>query len=182
MIYLRLPQRLLKPITDFTFMSLKAFHLIFVICTTLFCLFMGIWTGRQWLAGETGSQWQLLYAILSFAGTSHPGLRLLFSEEAERSELPLMQRLTTFLAVCFLAVAQSPSLMACATCYGQSDSKLAEGMNWGILTLMVVVYGVLMGIAGFFGYIIYRSHRLSLAAEAQESAQESSESSADTTH
>ena len=72
--------------------------------------------------------------------------------------------------------------MACATCYGQSDSKLAEGMNWGILTLMVVVYGVLMGIAGFFGYIIYRSPRLSLAAEAQESAQESSESSADTTH
>jgi len=30
---------------------------------------MGLWTGRQWLAGETGSQWQLLYAILSFAGT-----------------------------------------------------------------------------------------------------------------
>ena len=51
------------------FMSLKAFHLIFVICTTLFCLFMGLWTGRQWLAGEMGSQWQLLYAILSFAGT-----------------------------------------------------------------------------------------------------------------
>ena len=50
-------------------MSLKASHLIFVICTTLFCLFMGIWTGRQWLAGEAGSQWQLLYAILSFAGT-----------------------------------------------------------------------------------------------------------------
>ncbi|MEL0059351.1 MAG: hypothetical protein VW711_04305 [Verrucomicrobiales bacterium] len=30
---------------------------------------MGLWTGRQWLAGEAGSQWQLLYAILSFAGT-----------------------------------------------------------------------------------------------------------------
>jgi len=92
-----------------------------------------------------------------------------------------MQRLITFLTFCFLAIAQSPSLMACATCYGQSDSKLAEGMNWGILTLMVVVYGVLMGIAGFFGYIIYRSHRLSLAAEDQESAQENPESSADTT-
>ena len=132
---------------------------------------------------EAGSQWQLLYAILSFAGTLlTPVYGYYFSEETERGELPLMQRLTTFLAVCFLAVAQSPSLMACATCYGQSDSKLAEGMNWGILTLMVVVYGVLMGIAGFFGYIIYRSHRLSLAAEAQESAQETSESSADTTH
>ena len=38
-------------------------------------------------------------------------------------------------------------------------------MNWGILTLMVVVYGVLMGIAGFFAYSIYRSKRLARSAE-----------------
>jgi len=42
-------------------------------------------------------------------------------------------------------------------------------MNWGILTLMIIVYGVLLGIAGFFGYIIYRSNRL---AAAQAAAQE----------
>ena len=85
-------------------------------------------------------------------------------------------------ALSFLAIAQSPSLMACATCYGQSDSKLAEGMNWGILTLMVVVYGVLMGIAFFFGYIIYRSHRLSLEADAKENDQEACVSDYDSTH
>ena len=51
----------------------------------------------------------------------------------------------------------------------QSDSKLAEGMNWGILTLMVVVYGVLMGIAGFFAYIIYRSKRLARSEDSEDS-------------
>lgn len=93
-----------------------------------------------------------------------------------------MQRLITFLTFCLLAISQSPSLMACATCYGQTDSKLAEGMNWGILTLMVVVYGVLMGIASFFGYIIYRSHRLSLEADAKENDQEACVSDYDSTH
>ena len=72
----------------------------------------------------------------------------------------LMIQKINILFITLLTVVNSPSLLACATCYGQSDSKLAEGMNWGILTLMVVVYGVLMGIAGFFAYIIYRSKRL----------------------
>lgn len=42
-------------------------------------------------------------------------------------------------------------------------------MNWGILTLMVVVNGVLMGIAGFFAYIIYRSKRLARSADSEDS-------------
>jgi hypothetical protein len=49
-------------------MSLKAFHLVFVICTTLLCLFLGVWTGKQYLAGEEGGQFQLIYSILSFGG------------------------------------------------------------------------------------------------------------------
>lgn len=28
---------------------------------------------------------------------------------------------------------------ACAVCFGQTDSPLAEGMNWGILSLLAVV-------------------------------------------
>ena len=80
----------------------------------------------------------------------------------------MKQRINTLVIVLFTVV-NSPSLLACATCYGKSDSKLAEGMNWGILILMIVVYGVLMGIAGFFGYIIYRSKRLGHSAYKQDS-------------
>ena len=49
---------------------------------------------------------------------------------------------------------------ACAVCYGKSDSKLAEGMNWGIFTLLIVVVMVLGGIGAFFIYLARRSSAL----------------------
>lgn len=49
---------------------------------------------------------------------------------------------------------------ACATCFGVSDSKLAQGMNWGILSLLFVIGSVLAAVALFFIYIIRRSARL----------------------
>ena len=49
-----------------------------------------------------------------------------------------------------------PQLFACAACFGQSDSPLASGMNWGIFTLMGVIVTVLATIASFFVYIIRR--------------------------
>ena len=36
-------------------------------------------------------------------------------------------------------IATPPELLACAACYGKSDSALAQGMNWGILSLLAVV-------------------------------------------
>jgi drug/metabolite transporter (DMT)-like permease len=47
-------------------------------------------------------------------------------------------------------------VLACAACYGRSDSPLASAMNWGIFTLLGVVITVLVSIAGFFFYIIRR--------------------------
>jgi hypothetical protein len=44
-------------------------------------------------------------------------------------------------------------ILACAACYGQSDSPLAHGLNWGILSLLAVVVPVLGGIATFFVFI-----------------------------
>jgi hypothetical protein len=47
-------------------------------------------------------------------------------------------------------------VLACAACYGRSDSPLASAMNWGIFTLLGIVVTVLVSIAGFFFYIINR--------------------------
>ena len=49
------------------------------------------------------------------------------------------------------------SLRACAACYGQSDSPLAKGMNWGILSLLAVVVFVLGSVAVFFVYLAKKS-------------------------
>ena len=48
---------------------------------------------------------------------------------------------------------------ACATCFGESDSATAEGMNAGIFTLLIIVGGTLAGIASFFIYLICRGSR-----------------------
>jgi len=38
--------------------------------------------------------------------------------------------------------------VACPVCFGDPDSEMARGAMWGILVLAIVVYGVLMGMAG----------------------------------
>lgn len=45
-----------------------------------------------------------------------------------------------------LLLAGTPA-RACAVCYGESDSPMAAGMNWGIFTLLVVIVSVLGGVA-----------------------------------
>ena len=45
------------------------------------------------------------------------------------------------------------SLLACAACYGASDSPMAKGMNWGIFSLLAVVTTVLGGFATFFVFL-----------------------------
>ena len=64
-----------------------------------------------------------------------------------------------------LAMAAAPqSVLACATCFGKSDSDLAKAMNWGILSLLAVVVLVLGGIAAFF---LYLARRAAMIAEAE---------------
>jgi len=60
-----------------------------------------------------------------------------------------------FLAAAVLgAMALHPaSLFACAACYGASDSPMAKGMNWGILSLLGVVVMVLGSLASFFVFL-----------------------------
>ena len=52
---------------------------------------------------------------------------------------------------------------ACAACYGRSDDAMARGMNMGIFTLLIVVVGVLAGIAGVGIFFAVRSARLARA-------------------
>ena len=62
-------------------------------------------------------------------------------------------KVTIAVSVALAALAPSP-LLACATCFGKSDSAMAQGMNWGIFTLLGVIVTVLVTIASFFVYII----------------------------
>jgi len=68
--------------------------------------------------------------------------------------------LRMLLAAAIAAAALAPSpLLACAACYGKSDSALAQGMNWGIFTLLGVVLTVLTCILVFFVHIIRKEEK-----------------------
>ena len=77
-----------------------------------------------------------------------------------------------FVAAGLAAFAPS-QMFACAACYGQSDSPLASGMNWGIFTLLGVVITVLLSIAGFFFYLIRRETAQARSAPAGQNLAES---------
>ena len=49
---------------------------------------------------------------------------------------------------------------ACPVCFGNPESKMAQGAMWGILVLGIFVYGVLMGMVGIGAtwYIRARKH------------------------
>lgn len=55
--------------------------------------------------------------------------------------------------VVFLCVAGAVPAWACAACYGQSDSPMAEGMNWGIFSLLGTIVLVLGGVGAFFVFL-----------------------------
>lgn len=58
----------------------------------------------------------------------------------------------------------SQSVFACAACFGKSDSPLAQGMNWGIFSLLAVIVSVLGGIATCFIYLARKSSRTPVVA------------------
>ena len=64
---------------------------------------------------------------------------------------------SAMVALVALTVALPAPVLACASCFGKSDSRLAEGMNMGIFSLLAVVVCVLGGIASFFVYLAKRS-------------------------
>jgi len=72
----------------------------------------------------------------------------------------MIRGLTKFicLAVAATAVLHAHPAAACAACFGQSDSPLASGMNWGIFSLLAVIVPVLGGVAGFFIYLARKSN------------------------
>jgi len=72
------------------------------------------------------------------------------------------------LVAALVAMCPHPGVVwGCSACYGQSDSPMAHGLNWGIFSLLLVVASMLGGIASFFVYLARRS--ASLAASANQS-------------
>ena len=76
-----------------------------------------------------------------------------------------MKRILTFVLTGLrVALASPTAALACAACFGQSDSQMAKSVNAGIFCLLGVIVTVLIGAASFF---VFLSRRAAAAAAGQ---------------
>lgn len=69
-----------------------------------------------------------------------------------------MNFLKKSIALLALAALLTPrAAQACAVCFGNSDSKLSQGMLAGVLVLLLVVLSVLGGFVALFVYLARRA-------------------------
>tara|TARA_Y100000994_G_C15689389_1_gene440899 strand:+ start:1582 stop:2073 length:492 start_codon:yes stop_codon:yes gene_type:complete len=130
-------------------MSLKAFHVIFVIASILLGLGVGGWGIHQF---RTNDDVGLLALGIIFLAM---GILLMIYGKRMLKKTKNIGYLT-LLGMLFTA----PKAHACATCYGESDAPMAEGMNAAIFTLLIVITTMLGGILAFFIFIMRRSARM----------------------
>jgi hypothetical protein len=77
-----------------------------------------------------------------------------------------MRKLKFLARAAVLAAFASPaSVMACAACFGKSDSNMARSLNAGIFSLMAVVVTVLVGATSFF---VFLSRKAAATAQAEQ--------------
>ena len=149
-------------------MSLKAFHLIFITASSALAFGCGVWGLKDYFSPDGGLGSRFRPGLARRRRRPNP-LRALLPKEAQEGELSMSPRQAHFGFGFGLlrpsdfgfGLPRSPAspclppapLRACAACYGQSDSPMAEGMNWGIFSLLAMIVVVLGGVAAFFVYL-----------------------------
>jgi cytochrome c oxidase assembly factor CtaG len=69
------------------------------------------------------------------------------------------------LLVAVFLLASGPAALACAACFGKSDSTMARSLNASIFTLMGFIGAVLIGAVSFF---VFLAKKAAAAAQAEQ--------------
>lgn len=127
-------------------MSLKAFHLVFIMASVALCFFFAYWCLESYWAGELGPY--LLTAVLSAAC----GVGLLFYAQLVRRKLKVV--LAAALLSC--ALMQAGTAVACAVCYGDPTHPTSIALTYAVYFLLGTIGMVL---AGFVVMIVNYNRR-----------------------
>lgn len=133
-------------------MSLKRFHIFFIVVSGLLCLWMIFW--GVYFYKTTGDWTGFLFSGLGAVGAVllYRYLRW-FLQKYSR----ILSMAAGFFLVGFPQVVPS-TVSACATCYSDPDSPLTQGTIAGVWFLVAVIVSVLAGIA-YIGYTWHRKAR-----------------------
>jgi hypothetical protein len=136
-------------------MSLKFFHIVFIVVSTLLCLFVAVWAFDAYRREGTAASLGL--AALAFAGGG--GLVVYGARFLQKAR---KLGLAGLLAAGMLGA--PADLFACAVCLGNTQSSLRDGMNAGILALLGFAGFMIVSFAVFF-VCLWRRARAAARAE-----------------
>lgn len=135
-------------------MSLKAFHIFFIVLSAVMCF--GIGAARIGAFANEGGLAVLgqgVVALLAGAALLVYGRRFLKKTKG-----------FGYLVVPFLLLGPAAA-EACSVCFGDPESPQGQAMKAGILVLLGFIGSVLAGFGGLFLYWMSRSRRLALTDE-----------------
>jgi len=131
-------------------MSLKAFHLFFIIISLLLSVGFGIWCVDDYLSTENRTS--LFLGIGSFIVAALLVPYLLWF-------LKKLKNVGFLCGALFVSLVPKAGL-ACAVCVGNPNSPLTKSANAAVVFLLAVVGLVLAGFAGLFIFWGRRAKRL----------------------
>jgi hypothetical protein len=142
-------------------MSLRFFHILFIACSCLLSLVVGMWAIDAYRTDGSAS-WIMLAALALSGGAFLVVYGNRFLQKTRKLALPL------FLVAGTLGV--PTDLLACVVCVGDTQSSLREGMNAGILTLLGFAGFMIVSFAAFFIFLARKArHAPSLVGAAESS-------------
>lgn len=125
-------------------MSLKAFHLVFILASIALSLLFGVWCFEEYsYSGEGVTLGMGIAALLSTFGLSfYLGWFL-----------KKLKHVGFVGFVLFALASFTPTTaQACSVCIGNPDSTMVKSANAAIWFLLVVISTILVGFAGLFLY------------------------------
>lgn len=120
-------------------MSLKAFHLVFILASIALSVWFGVWCLNEY--SFTESQGTLVMGLLSFASTVGMSFYLAWFLRKSKN----IGYIALAAALLFSDVAS-----ACPVCIGDPNSLLVKSSNMAVIFMLGVVGVMLAGFAGLF--------------------------------
>ena len=131
-------------------MSLRAFHIVFIVLAIVLCFSFGYWSGAEY--AEAGPGWVLVCAIASILlgiGLTFYGFRVWRKLKTLGTLQSSITLNATILGIMLMTLLANHAT-ACPSCYGDPQSSAANGINAAIFLLFGVTGGVVGAILLFF--------------------------------
>jgi hypothetical protein len=136
-------------------MSLKSFHLVFIVASIALAGFFTAWAFNDYQMSDAASS-----LVMAIGGALATAVLCGYFGWVVRK-----LKSYSYLAIpVALSLLYSNGAWACATCFGNPSSPMVKAANAGVLFLLVVVSTVLVAFAGLFIHWFRKTEKLDRAA------------------